>query len=121
MSYNIDTFKVKMLKGLMIPVNAFYKCERKDWHPDRIEHEDGSTTFLSLESGITGKIVDGVLEVSKIDCSGEGSGTTMIRIFEPALQESQGGLIASCVWEGGDSINRLIVNDGVVEWEVIDI
>lgn len=121
MSYNIDTFKIKKLENLMIPVDAFYIGERTDWHPQCETKQDLSVVFRNMESSISGMIVDGLLHVEEIVCYGEGSGCVMNYMLEPALKESIGVLIASCVWEGGDCINQLIVNDGVVEWEDIEI
>lgn len=121
MSYNIDTFKVKKLENLIIPVSALYKHERSDWHPNKEIHQDMSVTFTNMESEITGVIIDDDLHVSSINCEGEGSGCVVNYMLEPALNDSSGILIASCVWEGGDSINQLIVKDGVVEWVDIDI
>lgn len=121
MSYNIDLFKVKKLDNLLIPVAAFYKHGRSDWHPEHVIEESGITVFKNMESYVSGKVVDGILEVSAIECSGEGSGCVMRYMIEPALSESLGILIVSCVWEGGDSINQLRVNDGVINWETIEI
>ena len=56
-----------------------------------------------------------------LDCCGEGSGYFINEVLEPALENSKGELIASCVWEGGDTINQIIVKDGNVEWVDIDI
>lgn len=121
MSYNIDTFKVKELTDLEIPVASLYKHEREDWHPHKTNNDDGSVTFSNCETILHGKIVADMFFVDKIDCSGEGSGTAMNWMLEPALEDSTGKLVVSCVWEGGDSINQLIVDDGVVEWHDIDI
>jgi hypothetical protein len=35
MSYNIDTFRLKRLENLIIPVASFYKSEKKNWHPEQ--------------------------------------------------------------------------------------
>lgn len=121
MPYNIDTWKVKTLENLRIPVDAFYTHPRIDWHPDKEYNEDGILTLVCMESHITGKVNENILEVSEIEISGEGSGTSMDWIVEPALKQSRGRLIASCVWEGGDSINRIIVEEGNVHWEDIEI
>ena len=121
MSYNIDTFKVKEILDLIIPVASLYKCEREDWHPDRMNNDDGTVTFTNMETEIHGAIKGGSLFVDKIDCRGEGSGTVMNWMLGPAFKDSTGRLVASCVWEGGDSINQLIVDDGNVEWKGIDI
>ena len=122
MSYNIDTWKVKKIENLSIPLSSFFTNLRTDWHPKKEYDENG---ILTLEMGegtrVVGKVVDGILHVTDIECHGEGSGISMNLIIEPALKESTGGLVASCVWEGSDSINQLIVKDGNVEWKDIEI
>jgi hypothetical protein len=62
-----------------------------------------------------------VLIVDSIIASGEGSGTALSWIIEPALADSTGKLVAVRVWEGGDSIDRLTVVDGVVTTEQIEL
>ena len=51
----------------------------------------------------------------------DGSGTTMNWILEPAFKDSTGRFVATCIWEGGDSVNRLIVDKGSVIWKEIDL
>ena len=121
MSYNISTWKVKKLENLRIPLSSFFKHERHDWHPEKKNDEKGVLTLEMMESHITGKVAHDTLEVIDIQICGEGSGTSMNWIVEPALEDSSGELIASCVWEGGDSINQIIVKDGKVEWKDIEI
>lgn len=118
--YNIDTFKVKKLENLRIPVASLFKHERKDWHPKQTIEGD-KTTFSVMDSSVTGIVTDGILAVEDVEFHGEGSGTGMNWIWEPALAESTGELVVSCVWEGGDSINQLRVKDGNVEWVDIEI
>lgn len=121
MSYNIDTFKTKKIENLIIPVASFFKHERSDWHPDKVINDDMSVTFHNMETEITGRIIDDDLHVSSINCAGEGSGTIMNWILEPAFKDSSGTFIAACVWEGGDSINRIIVENGDVRWVNIEL
>ena len=122
MSYNCNTFKTKKIENLKIPVASLYKSKRSDWHLDRINNDDGSVTFSSMEEiTLSGVIKNGVFICKSINCSGEGSGFIMNEILEPAYKDSEGELVASCVWEGGDSINRLIVKDGNVKWENVEI
>uniref|UniRef100_A0A6H1ZN20 Uncharacterized protein n=1 Tax=viral metagenome TaxID=1070528 RepID=A0A6H1ZN20_9ZZZZ len=122
MSYNIDRWKVKKLKNLCIPVLSFFTNPRKDWHPEKEYDEEGILTLSFGERAeIKGKVENKILLVSNIEFSGACSGTSMFWILEPALKDSTGELIASCVWEGGDSINRLIVKDGKVTWKDITI
>ncbi len=116
MSYNIDTFKVTTNNNLRIPVKSLFTHERKDWHPEQRFYEDRAE-FEILETTLSGSIESDIFICDSIDCSGEGSGTAMRYILEPALKESTGELTVSCVWEGGDTINRLIVKDGNVRWE----
>lgn len=122
MSYNCDTWKTKELKDLRIPIASLFKHDREDWHPERINDDDGTVEFRIMDGVFVRGTIDGdYVAVSMIECSGEGSGTGMHWILEPALKDSTGKLIASCVWEGGDSINRITVDDGLVSWEDIEI
>lgn len=124
MSYNIDTWKTKRLENLIIPIDAFFKHERSDWHPEQ-HVEDVATGKTILECGceqeIHGFLVDGKFTITEFDMTGEGSGTFMEWILEPALKESTGHLEAVLVWEGGDSVERLVVNDGTVAKTAIDL
>ena len=121
MSYNIDTFKVKELKYFIIPVDSIYKSDRKDWYFERINQDDGTVLFENIETSIKGIVKDNLFHVSEIDCSGEGSGFIMNEILIPAFKDSKGYLEAICIWEGGDSITRLIVNDGIVKEKNIEL
>lgn len=121
MSYNIDTFKVKELELFIVPVESLYKHKDEDWHLSRVNNDDGTVTFSDGATEIHGNIQDDFLFVSGIECSGEGSGSVMNRVIEPAFKDSTGRLVASCVWEGGDCVNRLIVDKGEVTWEDIEI
>lgn len=123
MSYNIDRWKTKKLDNLIIPLAAFSKHSRKDWHP-RVS-SDINAKEVTLECGcgqeIVGLLVDGQLHVIKLDMAGEGSGTFFNWILEPALKESRGQLEAVLVWEGGDSITKLTVDNGVVEQSDVEL
>lgn len=123
MSYNIDTFKLKKIENFNIPLDSFFKHERTDWHPTIERQEDGSLVICSGSDSIKlhGAITNGMFHCTHLSCHGEGSGTFMHWILEPAFGDSTGELIASCVWEGGDSINQLRVKDGNVTWVDIDI
>ena len=122
MSYNIDNWKTKKLEDLRIPLKSFFPESNKMWWPEK-EWTDDGTLILRFVGGaeICGDEIAEVVHVKKIEFYGEGSGISMHEIFEPALKESLGRLVASLVWDGGDSINKLIVNDGDVKWEDIEI
>jgi len=122
MSYNISSWKVKKIKELKIPVSSFFEVERKDWCPDKSYNEQGELTLECGEASfIRGFVKDGIIEVNDICMCGECSGTFVNMILEPALKKSSGSLEVSCVWEGGERINKLIVDNGKVNWEEIEI
>ena len=125
MSYNIDTWKTKRLENLTIPREAFYRSERTDWHPECDEGTDLFAGQITLHCGcdqtIKGTLDSGQIRITEFDMAGEGSGTLYHEILEPALKESRGYLEAVLVWEGGDSITRLVVNDGEVTSEEIEL
>lgn len=126
MSYDVDTWKTKNLVDLVIPVESLLRVERDDWRPRRERLEDGSVSFTITEDcWIRGtvEIVDysELLRVTAIQMSGDGSGTALRMVIEPALKDSRGILVAARVWEGGDMIDRLTVVDGAVSTELIEI
>lgn len=120
MSYDITFWKTKELVDLRIPVASLYKHKRADYHPVR-EDRDDVAVFWMGEFEIKGTVQDGWLHVADIYGSGECSGTVVSQVFEPALADSTGRLVAARVWEGGDSIDRLTVVDGVVTIESIEL
>lgn len=123
MSYNCDSWKTKVIEDLRIPMASFFKHKRTDWHPRPLVGDDGFTVIgVELcESTITGKVVDGVLEVDKINIRGEGSGTALEWIFRPAFEDSTGKFSAVTVWERGDSTCSITVEDGVYKEEQIEL
>lgn len=122
MSYNVDTWKTKELCNLRIPVVSLFSSDRKDWHPEREDHGDGTVTFTIAEDcEVRGKIEGDTLAVSAIKARGEGSGSALHLVIEPSLASSRGRLVAVRVWEGGDFIDRLTVVDGAVSSEPIEL
>ena len=96
--------------------------EHKDWHPAiGLEKDFETVTVYISDCFLKGKIIDKKIHVSEINWSGDCSGTAMHWILEPALKHSTGTLIVSCVWENGDSINRLECRDGDVKWVDVEI
>ena len=119
MSYNIDSWKTKKLKNLTIPLKAFFEHKRTDWHPKQPEIVNAETMEIEMDCGceqlIKGILKDGIIHVTELKMYGEGSGTFKDWILDEALKQSKGELEAVLVWEGGDSITRLKVKDGVIE------
>ncbi len=119
MSYEITSWKTRKLENLAIPYPAFFLSTRKDWHPDEPEIINAETNEVSMKCGceqeIKGRLKDGILHITELDLSGEGSGSFMYYVMNDALKRSAGILEARLVWEGGDSVTNLSVKDGVVE------
>lgn len=124
MSYNIDTFKIKRLENLVIPLKAIYEGVREDWMPDQPVIENTETNLVSITCGcgqeIIGFLKEGNIHVTKLNMYGEGSGTWM-GYFENSLKKSTGVLEAVRIWEGGESIDRLIVENGKVKIEDVEL
>ncbi len=136
MSYNVTTWKTKELQNLTIPVNALFADE--DWLPEQ-SMVDTNPAFYTLEWGesyIKGSIVGEpvtqrngflppdstqMLEVDEISVHGDGSGYLLWKVIKPALEKSKGRLVAVRIWEGGDSVDRLVVVDGDVDEETVNL
>lgn len=126
MSYNIDTWKVKKLENLTIPLKSLYVSSRSDWHPDQPEINDPETMKIKIEGGSEGFIIEGflnngVITVTKIELYGERSGSFKHYVLDNALKDSSGELEVVLVWEGGDLITKLKVKDGIIEENDIEL
>jgi len=125
MSYNIDTWKTKKLENLVIPLKSLFIHEREDWHPNQPEIVNAETNEVSIECGcgqeIKAVLKNGNLHITELKIYGEGSGTLMNWIIEPALEQSTGELEAILIWEGGDSISKLSVINGVLKSENVEL
>ena len=125
MAYNISLWKTKRLENFSIPLEAFYTSDRQDWHPSRPEITSPDACEIVLECGceqtIRGILQSGQLTINQFEMAGEGSGVFYNAILLPALQRSHGRLEAVLIWEGGDSIIRLTVEDGLLFEEDIEL
>ena len=125
MSYNIYTWKTKKLENLVIPLKAFFEHKRSDWHPKQPEIVNAETMEIEIECGcgqlIKGNLKEGAIHVTGFDMSGEGSGIFKSWILDEALKQSTGELEAVLIWEGGDSISRLSVKDGIIEESDVEL
>ena len=123
MSYNISTWKTKKLEGLIIPLSAFVKHHRTDWHPEiKRDDETSEMTVTSFGSEIRGDLLpDELLLVKEMNISREGSGTFFDEILKPAVEESAGIVKAVLIWAGGDSITKLKVKDGIITNKVMKL
>ena len=122
MSYNIDTVHVKKCE-LTIPMAIGVEAMLMSKFSINLEHT-GADTFEA--SGCSeGFHIEGLVDRSAnvyrityfIDY-GEGSGGCWHSVVE-FLETTMGELQAVVVWEGGDSITKLSVKDGVVTEEEV--
>ena len=109
-------------------MGAFFIHERKDWHPDFevVTYKPFRMRLQTYEFDIEGLLSgtqreNEVFEVTNINIVGEASGTFYEWILIPALKRSKGVLEAVLIWEGGDSIERLKVSDGIITSKKIDL
>ena len=118
MSYNIDTWKTKKLENLVIPMSEIRKLPYVDVYLD----EDGNIDISGVSEmfEITGTLDGKSVRVVTICHEGERSGHTWDAL-KTCLKSSTGEFVATQVWEGGDSITRLIVKDGIVTEENIEL
>ncbi len=123
MSYNITTFKLKKLENLIVPIAEFFTHEREDYHPKRVNEDDGSVTlWVSAAGSIKGDLIGDMLYITDVDdITDEFSGTSMGDVIVPALKKSTGVMEAVCVWEGGDDITRIKFINGVYTEESIEL
>jgi hypothetical protein len=120
MSYNISTWKTKELKNFRILAKDIQDLEdytRINFQTNII-HIYGAEFSEKFE--LEGKLVDGWIEISQIHHSGEGSGHGFDEL-KILLQQTQGSLVATLIWEGGDYISRLTVVDGEISEEGIEL
>jgi len=118
MSYNINTWKTKKIDSLKIPLTEIQKLPDVEIEllPENKVCIIGTSEMFEIEGTLEGDKV----AVSKIEAGGESSGSTWNELLA-CLRTSTGKLIATQVWERGDSITRLKVKDGIVEEEEIEI
>ena len=122
MSFNIDTWKAKELRSFRIAMESLHYKENYLDHPT-VDVQTGILTFTGRAEGFKLRGVQNGpwLDVDSIKLHGEASGTMQEWLKEAIFPHSTGLLSAVLVWEGGDTIERLTVKDGVVEEEEIEL
>lgn len=118
MSYNINTWKTKKLEDLKIPISEIYRLpyvEVRLLPINKIEIDGSAEGFK-----IIGTLENDIISISKITMSDEGSGNTWEYLIE-CLKKSTGKMIASQVWEGGDRITLLTVDNGIITETQVEI
>ena len=120
MSYNISFWKTKELTGLRIALPALAECDELDEPTIDLETDTLAFEGLAEVFELRGKRDGEYLAVEHIEYWGVGSGRNFDDL-KALLENSTGVLVATLVWEGGSSVSRLVVRDGVVSSEKIDL
>lgn len=116
------------MENLSIPVESLYDKSlaarvgvNEDFIPQIPQHNFEHPEVIEIDDEIldlTGKIVEGHIQVETLFYSGDGSGT-FHNFFIEVLKTSSGVLVATLVWEGGDTITTLSSVDGnVIEGDI---
>jgi len=121
-SYNISQWKTKELRSFRIEMTALRYKEDYLNHPT-VDVQTGILTFTGRAEGFELRGVQNGpwLDVDSIESYGEASGTMQEYLKEQVFPRSTGLLLVVLVWEGGDTIERLTVKDGIVTEEAIEL
>jgi len=124
MSYNIDTFKLKKVR-LILPLNIKFN-KYAEWLDEKGAIANlADATWAVNEDGegfeMRGNVTKQGLEVVGVSCWGEGSGHVYEDVLLPLFKDYKGDLEAICIWEGGDSITKLSIKNGVVTEKEVDL
>lgn len=116
MAYNITNLKIKKLENFKVPLNAFYESEDERFRVQGHTISIGNKIVIEgiCEQTIKGTINEGLITITELDLTGEGSGTFKRSILNEAFKQSTGQLEVIIVWEGGHSITNYVVNNGLV-------
>lgn len=130
MAYNISRWETKELKDFRIPW-AFFDARKQ------VHSECHVRTGLNADLETTVRVADGSMskgfellglldiddwiKVTGISNYGIWSGQTWDYDFWEMLAQSKGRLVAVQIWETGDSITRLTVEDGNVTEEQVEV
>ena len=122
MPYNVSHWKTKVLDGLQFSTDVVPEDCNIGLTPT-INMGGDLCVYVPIgeNNGIVGKLRGNLVDVGLIDCFGEHSGTDYADVLLPILRQSTGKLEAVLIWEEGDWITRLKVNDGQVTEEEIDL
>lgn len=123
MSYNITAFRVKKQNLTFAIADLLEACNHLQYA--RLVLFNGGVWQLDANLS-EGYILQGrrddmnVLSVTEITTYSDGSGNSWDDFLD-ILRRSKGRLEALVVWEGGDSISTLTVDDGVVSQGDVDL
>lgn len=116
MSTNITHWEVIRISDLAIDAAALNDLEYERLPDGKLAYD------LECEFGaMIGKKHRGVFQIETIEFGAEGSGRAYEDTLLPLLRQTRGLLDAMAIWEGGDSLTRVYVNNGVVTESEINV
>ena len=123
MPYNISNFKLKSV-SLILPMDFKIKAfSHRVWHEIAVDVVVNEWGYNENGEGfqMNGEVTEAGLIVTNLNCYGEGSGADYHELFVPLFQKFGGDLEAIVIWEGGDSIKKLSIIQGIVTETKIEI
>ena len=134
MSYSITKFKLKRLEDFTLPMGVLtkYAKDNCDWmepilnyhKSENPEVPDWIDVHIELDEGCT---IDGTLPlnsetltVTGIRIFSCGSRNTLAYLLEN-IEHSTGVMEAILIWEGGQEIERLTIDNGKATTQTIDL
>jgi hypothetical protein len=140
-SYNITAMKVRSIH-LELPLTFdFQHWLQEQPRKDKQGYENyGRRWCLEAGEEVTAKLAKGTwklglgmaditlsgtiqgdkLIATKIDCRGDGSGYIYSDIILPLFEAFHGNLNALIIWENGDTIKQVTIQDGTIEEEEME-
>ena len=123
MSRNISTWRTKGIKNFTISIENLQNEDSDFFHPTILSTENGIEISIDLcaeDSEIKGILKGEILEITELIIRGESSGYCW-DIIKPIFTKSKGYFRAIQIWERGDSIVELVINDGVITETEIEL
>jgi hypothetical protein len=117
MSYNITNWKTKEIKDFCVPLDDIY--DLPDVSVELFHNGPVIARCVSEGFKLVGILNSNNVIVDLIESYGESSGSSWDSVLD-LFHKSSGRLTALVVWEGGDTITRLVVDSGIVIEENID-
>ncbi len=113
MSYNVTGFAIKKMDNFTLPYAVVLKASEGNVNiADVLTFNDFPVEGMKIVGTFNGD----TLRVTDISYYGEYSGTYWNE-FEELLTQSTGTLKARIVWEGGDSVEVVTIENGVITRE----
>lgn len=118
MSYNVSAWRTEEMVDFRVNLDAIHA--NNDYLVKLNPDDEVKVTGWPESFEMKGHLVNGQVVVSELYYGGEGSGSAW-EDFKLMLSQSIGKLVSSQVWEGGGSISKLIVDNGIVSEEEVEI